>query len=130
MLEMLLVMAIIGIVVAIAAPRYGEAGASRKLEAAKQETQKQLRSARAKAIAHQTAKVIRFYPSLRQIEVDGKQVTLPAEARLVKDTSGQSNEMRFYPDGSVDRRVILLQSEKASLRLATEWFSGKLVELR
>ena len=85
MIEMVIVVAIIGIMATIAIPRFADAGSGRRLSAAKRTLIKDIESAQTRARATSKVHVIKFYPSEnRYIIVEGEDIRREAVI-LVRD---------------------------------------------
>ena len=75
MVELVIVVAITGIIAAIAVPRFGDAGSGRRLQAARNIILNDIQTAKLRARATSTQHVIKFYPDQEMyVIVEGNEV--------------------------------------------------------
>jgi len=142
LLELLVVLAIAGLLVSLVPPLISAAVPGAKIKVAARELSVTLREARNQAISRSTAVDVVFTldPPLYRIE-GGPEHSLPAgvELALIEDGTGTraisvadlanttdvSYELSFYPDGSSSGSTIRLGKEDAHYQVSVGWLMGR-----
>lgn len=132
LIEMLVVLAIIGLVYALAMPTWRGPVRSAELRAAALNLTSHLRAARAAAIARGRATGITIdVPNRRYVsEVDGRVYELPASFGVsVRAADGLTQHrdaarILFFADGSSSGGNVRLQSGGRAVEVGIEWLTG------
>jgi general secretion pathway protein H len=131
LLEVLVVLAIMGLIYALVAPRIGGGGAT-ELRAATRQVAAGLRKARVNAIAKRKEAILTVDVEQRQFSVDGdpRRHGLPKDAEISVYTAqaeaveGKQAAIRFYPDGSSTGGAVALARGELRLRVDVDWLTG------
>jgi type II secretion system protein H len=130
LLEMLVVLAIIGILTALAAPHYASMGPRLRLLSATHEILLDLRQAHARARIQKQEVVLAFDPSDNAYLIDGKPRTLNVSLNAAIDDSetpknAGSSLLRFYPDGSATPATLSLSSNNRQAVIRIDGLTGR-----
>ena len=121
LLEMLVVLAVLGLAIGIGFPRLRGVYEALDAEAARTALAADLRSARARAIREDRTVEFEVGSDGREFAWDGVRTRLPDGLRLLASRS----RLLFYPDGgAADARLDLVRAAHPSLRLAVEGSTG------
>lgn len=131
--ELLIVMAVLGVAVSLAVPRFSTALGGVRLEMVAEELAIELRRTRNRAISQGREVAFRLDFDERSYgPVDGAMLRqLPAEVGLaLQDHLGGTNrqgsgQILFFPDGSATGGRILIGKETDFLTLHVDWLTGR-----
>jgi general secretion pathway protein H len=132
LLEMLVVLAILGLVVALALPTLQRPPDNLRLEAATRTLASALRFSRAQAIARNVDVVLTIHADRRVFESStGSAVQLDQEISVemifaaLERRGGAVGAIRFFPDGSSSGGDIVLTLNKRRARISVNWLTGE-----
>jgi general secretion pathway protein H len=131
LIEMLVVLAIIGLVVAIALPYYGGVPDQIRLRATTQSIVTAMKSTRAAAIAQDAEMALVFdmgkrtfsSPAVAAAELP-KDVQIDLTIAALAGENASRGSIRFFPDGSSTGGDISLMLHNVSSKICTNWLSG------
>lgn len=138
LLEIMIVVAIIGMIAAMGVPSILQTMRKDGMRKALSDVQETLGDARAQAILkNQTTEVV-FHPGKKEIDGGGKSVQLPADIdiamldiNLMDFAESDTATVRFFPNGTCDEMVMILHSgdawRKVSLEFSTALASVQIV---
>jgi general secretion pathway protein H len=131
LLEMLAVLAILGLVVALALPTLRRPPDNLRLEAATRTLASALRFSRAQAIARNADVVLTIHADRRVFESStGSAIQLDQEISVemifaAPERRGRAvGAIRFFPDGSSSGGDIVLTLDKRQARISVNWLTG------
>ncbi|MEM1190638.1 MAG: prepilin-type N-terminal cleavage/methylation domain-containing protein [Pseudomonadota bacterium] len=136
LVELLAVLAIIGFLVAVAAPASVGFYRNTQERQAIRETMQVLASARERAMTGAQIVDVRVYPQQKRIETDRGTYRYPDSVSLVGRGSRELNEeqaavIRFYPDGSSSGGGVDIQrSAGAVTHVDVDWLLGRISQSR
>ena len=133
LLELLVVMAVVGIVLVLVSPSLPQALSAVKLKTATRELATAVRAAAAEAVFHH--RDVAFSLDVesghytvgsatrgRTVDPDLELKLLTAESEKVSETQGR---IRFFPDGSSTGGQVTLANETGQYEIAVDWLTGK-----
>lgn len=126
LLELLVVLAILGVVVGLAVPLFGRAMPGMQLQASARAVAAELRSARGRAIAANDEFVIAVDVQRRtvgSIALDPS-IGLSLYTAAEELTDGAAGGIRFYPDGSSTGGRVRLVGAGREYDVRIDWISG------
>lgn len=123
--ELLVVLAIIGLVVATAPVLLKAAMPSLQTRAAARALADDLRMARASAIAAGAPVVVRFVPERQVYLVGETSHALPDGVRFALPPRG-AQAIRFFPDGSSSSGAVIVGTATQSHRVTADWLTGRI----
>jgi type II secretion system protein H len=129
LVEILVVLAILGLLIGIAVPLYSGSQSRLRLTSAAQELMQDLRLARRLAIRDATVIRLVFDPEKAGYRIQETSKTLPVTFTLQNKSSVRADEnlVRFYPDGSADPAVFVLRDGTRSKRIRLDWLKGRIM---
>jgi general secretion pathway protein H len=134
LLELLLVLAIAGLLMAVTPPLLSSAFPGLQLRGAAREVAAGLRAARGRAIATRSETLV-------QVDLEGRRIVLPGRARPIQLAEALNLELttarsevsdtgvaaiRFFPDGSSTGGRITLSYRQAGYDVDLDWLSGRI----
>jgi len=132
LLEMLVVLAILGLVVALALPPLRRPPDNLRLEAATRNLASALRFSRAQAIARNADVVLTILADRGVFESStGSVIQLDQEISVEmifaapERRGGAGGAIRFFPDGSSSGGDIVLTLDKRRARISVNWLTGQ-----
>ncbi len=133
LMEMLVVLAITGLMIGIAAPALRDVTGRRALERSAAEIAAYLRDARAEAVLSGSDAVISLDLERRRVSASWPKPELEISREMtVKVTSAREElvsagvpSFRFFADGSATGGAILLRSTDLESRIAVDWLTGR-----
>ena len=123
--ELLVVLAVMGLIATLAVPRFGQAGPGAVLDRTTRGLVADLREARSRAIVENRSVAFVADPGRRAYRIDGDPRALPATARLQLEPGG-SEQIRFHPDGTSDGGRIALVMGSARRDIEVGWLLGRI----
>ncbi len=138
MMEILIVLAIMGIVAALTVPMFGDGVSNSALKGAARELAAGLRFARSEAVAkrHETFVAIDLAGRRFKVADDPVEHQLPktAELKLFTAQSDIVNEstgaIRFFPDGGSNGGRITIASGERKYDVDVDWLTGRVTILQ
>lgn len=133
LLELMLVLAIAGLVLGIALPLMSSALPGVQLNGSARELAAALRYARSRSMATDTEVVVHLDLDQREVGLTGstKTINIPQGLEITLDTAqseltgDRSGAIRFYPQGSsTGGRITLAQGDR-QLRVDVDWLTGR-----
>ena len=131
LLEMLLVLAIIGLAAAIALPALRRPPDALRIEGAARTLMSALRFSRAPAIARNDDVIVTMHADRRRLESStgpAVQLDLEIAVEMVFAASEQrrraAGAIRFFPDGTSSGGDIVLALNKQRARISVDWLTG------
>ncbi len=131
LLELVIVLAIMGLLIGIVVSRGPQRSQGLETRAAAGQLAQTLRSARALAIERSTSVNVAIDPSRREFAADGgpahhfaADLDVTVLAGALKGP-GAARIIRFASDGSSSGGTVLLGAGKRQLRVTTEWLTGR-----
>jgi general secretion pathway protein H len=131
LLEMIVVLAIMGVVIGVVVTRGPQRSRGLETRAAAGVIAQALRSARAQAIERGTTVEVAIDPARHEMAADGGRVRALARDMAVAvlppalPGPGATRIISFAPDGSASGGEILLGSGKRQLRISVQWLTGQ-----
>lgn len=132
LLELLLVLAILGLVAALVLPALRRPPDNLRLEAASRTLASALRLSRAQAIARNTDVVLTIHADRRMFESSaGSAIQLDHEISVemifaAPERRGRAaGAIRFFPDGTSSGGEIVLTLDKRRARISVNWLTGE-----
>jgi general secretion pathway protein H len=132
LLEMLVVLAILGLVVALALPTLRRPPANLRLEAATRTLASALRYSRAQAIARNADVILTIHADRKVFQSSvGSAIQLDQEISVEmifaapERRGGAGGAIRFFPDGSSSGGDIVLTLDKRRTRISVNWLTGQ-----
>jgi general secretion pathway protein H len=132
LLEMLLVLAILGIIAAVALPRLTRPSDALKLSAAAREIAGALRATRSAAIARSAERVMLVDVERRSFgSPPFSERRFPTEIRAQlkvaepERLSASQGGIRFFPDGSSTGGEVVLSLGERQVKLCVHWLTGQ-----
>jgi type II secretion system protein H len=130
LVELLVVLAIMGILTAMALPVYKGVVARLRLTAARQELAEDLRGARREAMTEKTTVPVAFDIRHSAYVIDHQKHVLSARLSVsAADGPGRPDDAspvaRFYPDGSADPVTIVLSDGGRQKVVHVGWLTGQ-----
>lgn len=133
LIEILVVLFLIGLAYALAAPTIGSGAASLELKSATRQLAAALRKARGVAITQRQEAVLSLDVTAKKFAVSGeiKAYALPMNVELSLFTAqseqvlDQVGNIRFFPDGTSTGGRITLSVGNARNALDVDWLTGK-----
>ncbi len=133
LIEILVVLFLIGLAYALAAPTIGSGAASLELKSATRQLAAALRKARGVAITQRQEAVLSLDVTAKKFAVSGeiKAYALPMSVELSLFTAqseqvlDQVGNIRFFPDGTSTGGRITLSVGNARNALDVDWLTGK-----
>ncbi len=134
LVELLVVLAIAGLIIGVAAPMVARGFPGVVLETAADSIEQSLRVARSTAISRNSETIFRLDVEARTFGADGarRTRTLPEDigVRLVvgdqEVTDASTGGIRFFPDGSSTGGRIELTLAGRSARVDVDWLTGRI----
>ncbi len=131
--EMLVVLAIVALTLAIAAPVLRDVSSKRSVVSSAREVAALLRSARAEAILSGSDARVSIDLARKEAAAswDGERVAFPPSSDIAVHTtrdelaSASNASFRFFPDGSATGGSIRLTAGGQSQRIAIDWLTGR-----
>lgn len=135
LLELLVVLFLMGLAYALAAPSIGAGAASLELKSATRQLAAGLRKARSVAITRQHEAVLtvdvgrhafavtgdeKIYPLPKRVEIN----LITAQTEQIQDQVGN---LRFFPDGTSTGGLITLSVGESRQAINIDWLTGKIV---
>lgn len=121
LLEMLVVLAVLGLALGVGFPRLRGVYEALDAQAARTALAADLRSARARAVREDRPVVFEVAPDGREFAWDGVRTQLPDGLRLL----ASPRNFIFHPDGgAADARLDLVRTARPALRLAVDGSTG------
>lgn len=129
LLEMMVVLAIIGGLIAMAVPAYSKMTSRLLILSASHEVLLDLRHAHSEAISARKAITITFQPSHNAYTLGNKERILPVGISITSDLalSEQNPVLRFYPDGSADPYLITLSDHELLSNIHINGITGEVI---
>lgn len=132
LLELLVVMTIVGMIIALVAPRLPDFHRRMALRTAASELAAALRQAQSTAMARQSETYVAVDLAHRSFQAsnDPRSRPLPTDARIQLLTArsqvvtGDLGKVTFFPDGSSTGGRILLSRQDASIAIDIAWLNG------
>jgi general secretion pathway protein H len=135
LVELLVVLAILGIAMAIALPRLLQPSPALQLDAAARTLIGAMRSTRSAAIAQNRELVFVLDVNSRTFASSvAREQTLPRDAQMALKIAEPEREspsrggIRFYPDGSASGGEIVLSLKDEEAKICVHWLTGHPVE--
>ncbi len=133
LLELMVVVAIVGIILAVVPIAFSDAVRSAELKAATHEVAAALKRARSHAVAAQRETVLLLDMVNRRYRLGGSRQRrqLPSHIQLTLVTarsellSARMGSIRFFPDGSTTGGRISLKGDKRTYHVDIDWLTGK-----
>jgi general secretion pathway protein H len=134
LLELLVVLAIIGLMAVIAAPRFASALPGSELKAGSRLLVAGLREARSKAVSlnRQVPFILNGGANRYYIGKDGRGETLPKNLGITlltgssEITGANQGSIRFFPDGSSTGGWIKLAGKGGKRSIEVDWLTGRI----
>ncbi len=132
LVELLAVLAVIGFLLAVAAPASVGFYRNSQERQAIRETMQVFASARERAMTSARIVDVRIYPQEKRIETERGAYTYPSSVSLVGRGSRELNEqqaavIRFYPDGSSSGGGVDIQRSSGSVtHVDVDWLLGRI----
>ena len=123
--ELLVVLAVMGLIATLAVPRFGQAGPGAALDRAARGLVADLREARSRAITENRSVAFLAEPERRAYRIDGDPRALPAKARLQLEP-GAAERIRFHPDGTSDGGRLALVMGSSRRDIEVDWLLGRI----
>jgi len=137
LLELLVVMALMGLIAAMAVPMFGSGVSSTELKSSARQVAAGLRFARSEAVA--TRSETRMWLDLEKrafrVDHDARQHNLPAglEIKLFTAQNDIADEkvgsIRFYPDGGSNGGRVTLAAGERKFEIDVDWLTGRVAIL-
>lgn len=127
LLELLVVLAVMGLIAALVVPRFAQGRPGIELERAARGLVADLRAARVQAIASNRAVALVLDPERPGYRIGARRHALPEAAALSLDPPVE-RRIGFYPDGSSDGGRLTLRLGARSRTVRVDWLLGR-VEL-
>jgi general secretion pathway protein H len=137
LLELLVVMALMGLIAAMAVPLFGSGVSSTELKSSARQVAAGLRFARSEAVA--TRSETRMWLDLEKrafrVDHDARQHNLPAglEIKLFTAQNDIADEkvgsIRFYPDGGSNGGRVTLAAGERKFEIDVDWLTGRVAIL-
>ncbi len=137
LLELLVVMALMGLIAAMAVPMFGSGVSSTELKSSARQVAAGLRFARSEAVA--TRNETRMWLDLEKrafrVDHDPRQHNLPAglEMKLFTAQNDIADEkvgsIRFYPDGGSNGGRVTLAAGERKFEIDVDWLTGRVAIL-
>ena len=137
LLELLVVMALMGLIAAMAVPMFGSGVSSTELKSSARQVAAGLRFARSEAVA--TRSETRMWLDLEKrafrVDHDPRQHNLPAglEMKLFTAQNDIADEkvgsIRFYPDGGSNGGRVTLAAGERKFEIDVDWLTGRVAIL-
>lgn len=135
LLEVLVVLALMGLAYAMAMPMIGAGAATLELKSTTRQLAAGLRKARGDAITQRRETVLTLDVGKRRFAVTGdpKAYALPARVEISLITArseqleDQIGNIRFFPDGTSTGGKITLSVDETRQALNIDWLTGKVV---
>ena len=137
LLELLVVMALMGLIAAMAVPMFGSGVSSTELKSSARQVAAGLRFARSEAVA--TRSETRMWLDLEKrafrVDHDPRQHNLPAglEMKLFTAQNDIADEkvgsIRFYPDGGSNGGRVTLAAGERTFEIDVDWLTGRVAIL-
>jgi general secretion pathway protein H len=135
LVELLVVLAILGLAMAIALPRLLQPSPALQLDAAMRALIGAMRSTRSAAIAQNEELVLVLDVNSRSFASPvAREQTLPRDAQMALKIAEPEREspsrggIRFYPDGSATGGEVVLSLKDKEARICVHWLTGQPVE--
>ncbi len=135
LVELLVVLAVLGMALALVAPRFAAGSPALAVRSAGQTLVAGLQLARNQAITENRAVVLRLERTTRAFEVDSRRRVLPDGIRLSRpdlpddDPPEAAIEVQFFPDGSSSGAQIGVARGAHQLLIDIDWLTG-IIEAR
>jgi len=130
LLEMVVVMAIIGVVIGVSMPMFSRMDSRVKIFQATQSLIADLRQAHKKAVTeHNDVRVV-FYPAENRYRFEDRDHNMVVRMMValadgVGWVEAEPQALHFYPDGSASPVVITLTSGDLQSTIAVDWLTGQ-----
>lgn len=132
LLELLIVLAIVGMVLTVVPSMFGKGVSSAEMKSAARVLSAGLRSARSRALTQQVEVFLNIDVEKRQFEISDKKkiYVLPKglDIKLTVVESERKDEnngaVRFYPDGSSTGGRIVVGYENRNYQIDIDWLTG------
>jgi len=132
LLELLVVMAIAGLMLALIPPLFSNALTNTEMRAVTRDLATALRSARTAALTKQQEQVFTLNVARRFYQYrDDRQQALPRAFRFTLTTAqservnSHTSHIRFYPDGSSSGGYIAIEDNGRRHTIAIDWLTGR-----
>lgn len=126
MLDVLVGVAILGLMGALVVERRPVAGGTLASKAAKSEVSSALRMARGQAIATHRPMIVAVDPGRRAVRLgDAAPKALPAGIEVKMVSTADRPGIEFFPDGSSSGGEIVLIARTGAVHLRVDWVSGR-----
>jgi len=133
LIELLVVMAIIGLLMAVVAPRLPGVLDSTRVKSAVREITANLKASRSHAVTSSTDKIVIFNVEHKTYgdELNTKSLNLPANVTMslvtadTEQISKDEGSIRFYKDGSSTGGQIKLEFRNTAYVVDVNWLTGK-----
>ncbi len=137
MIELLVVVAIMGVVAAIVIPRFGSGVSTTELKSAARQVASGLRLARSEAMASRQERFVTLDLEHRRFMVgsDKRAHALPRDVELKLVTAQKDlvddkvGAIRFYPDGGSNGGRITVAAGERKFEVDVDWLTGRIAIL-
>ncbi|HEY1707122.1 MAG TPA: GspH/FimT family pseudopilin [Rhizomicrobium sp.] len=128
LLELLVVLAIVGLISGAVLPMFAASRPGLQARAAARAIAQDFRTARQAAISSgaKTRVVMNRAANRYAILPDGPARVLPKGIAFSVQTAGSGDEIDFFPDGSSSGGAVIVQSGGANHRIVAHWPSGRI----
>jgi general secretion pathway protein H len=137
LLEMIVVLALLGLILSITLPWSFKGTQSRKLHEQAITIATMLKSARMGAITRNRESSVEFdlVRNIVAVKGGGEQLVLDRTVRLKmltarQEASRDGGAVRFFPNGSSTGGTVILQSDGRSAAIRVDWLTGKIERAR